>query len=156
MIKQLMIEYLREKGKASGYDMLKCFRQNGMTISPGSVYPLLKAMLKEGLLTVHNDGRRRVYHLSGNDRVQPEAIGMEETLVKKKQNTIQMLVFCNCRHLDERSKKAIHNLIRLLSSTHWESEQQVAQVVQSIRQMDQSIVNYLSTLKNKRKEEARE
>lgn len=156
VIRHLLIEYLKEKGEATGYDMLKCFRQNEMTVSPGSVYPLLRAMLNEGLLTVYNDGRRRVYRLSGHDRLQQESKVMADELGKKKRSTIQMLVYCNCRDLDERSRKAIQNLIQLLSSTHWESEQQVAQVIQSVRQMDQSLVNYLNTLKHKRKGEVKE
>lgn len=156
VIRHLLIEYLKEKGEATGYDMLKCFRQNGMTVSPGSVYPLLKDMLNEGLLEVRKDGRRKVYRLSKHFLSEPDRKMREDALGKKSHNTIQMLVYCNCRHLDDRSKSAIQDLVSLLGATHWEDEEQVGQVVQSIRHMDQSIVEYLNTLRHKSTKEARE
>ena len=54
-----------EKNSLSGYQLIKQINTaTGWKPSTGSVYPLLDAMRKKGILTVRQDGRRRVYTIT--------------------------------------------------------------------------------------------
>ncbi|OGS35749.1 MAG: hypothetical protein A2506_02955 [Elusimicrobia bacterium RIFOXYD12_FULL_66_9] len=54
-------------GEVHGLGLIECFRGMGVELSPGTVYPILSAMIKEGDLKVRPvivGGRRRLLYRS--------------------------------------------------------------------------------------------
>jgi DNA-binding PadR family transcriptional regulator len=54
----------------SGYSLMKQISDdsNGWKPSPGSVYPLLECMNKEGIISCKEEGRRKIYSLTEKGR----------------------------------------------------------------------------------------
>jgi len=64
ILKLLILQYLKEKGHGTGYDFMKFSRDKGFPGSPGSVYPHLHELEKNGFVIHENEGRRKVYKLT--------------------------------------------------------------------------------------------
>ena len=68
MLKIFVLKQLMEK-EMSGYDVMKrCEETLGYKPSPGTIYPLLKSMERNGIVEGRRDGRRIVYKLSPKGR----------------------------------------------------------------------------------------
>jgi DNA-binding PadR family transcriptional regulator len=58
-------------GSQSGYSLMKHIQENtGTKPSPGSMYPLLSQLAKEGFLTGNGTGRKTEYALTKNGKLQ--------------------------------------------------------------------------------------
>ncbi len=54
---------------STGYQIMKaCYEKLGYKPSAGSIYPLLKSMEKEGIISSKREGRRVIYSLSNKGR----------------------------------------------------------------------------------------
>jgi len=73
-LKQLILASLKT-GPLSGYDIMNRLGDRlGARPSPGSVYPLLAELEKEGLIAAEEDGRRKEYSLSPKGRQEIEKL----------------------------------------------------------------------------------
>jgi len=64
ILKLLILQYLKGKGQGTGYDFMKFSRDKGFPGSPGSVYPHLHELEKDGFVVHESVGRRKVYRLT--------------------------------------------------------------------------------------------
>ena len=71
------------KGKLSGYDLIKQIEKDTGTWKPsfGSIYPLLEKLLKEKLVEVEVQGRRKLYFLTSEGK-------KHLVIIDKSKNTI--------------------------------------------------------------------
>jgi len=112
MIKsQLKISVLKilEKKSLSGYDLVKeihDFTQNWKP-SFGSIYPLLKELLKNGLVEVNSDGRKKVYSITKKGRIFiKDILKSKEEIFNKTMDSIKNLeLIC-----DKKEIEFIHSL----------------------------------------------
>ena len=69
-LRLLTLKALSESPK-SGYSLMKYVKEHlGVKPSPGSMYPLLDGMLKNGLVVCKKQGRQKIYSLSQKGRAQ--------------------------------------------------------------------------------------
>lgn len=83
-LKSMLINYLLEHGELTGYDFIKYSRSIGVTASPGSVYPHLKDLESEGIISHQLQGKRKVYTLtkSGTRQVSAWPVARVPTFLK--------------------------------------------------------------------------
>ncbi len=63
-LRLIVLKFLSKRGM-SGYSLIKSISENTCwKPSTGSIYPLLISMKKENLLTVREDGRKKVYQIT--------------------------------------------------------------------------------------------
>jgi len=71
----LIIMSRLKKQPLGGYDIINLIHKElGILLSPGSVYSILYAMERKGLITGASEQRKRVYALTGNGRKTIEKI----------------------------------------------------------------------------------
>ncbi len=67
-LKLVVLKSLLDK-PLSGYGLMKRIEEvSGWKPSPGSMYPLLDSLLKEGCLTVKKDGRKKNYFITSKGK----------------------------------------------------------------------------------------
>jgi DNA-binding PadR family transcriptional regulator len=79
-VRGLLLAGLLE-GAAHGYELMRRLEQRSggrWRPSPGSVYPLLQALVGEGLVTGQDEGGRKVYALTEQGRGLADASGLHE------------------------------------------------------------------------------
>lgn len=64
VLKMMLLNFLAENGKASGYEFLKYAKQKGIPASAGTVYPQLSDLLEKGFIDQKIDGRKKMYSLT--------------------------------------------------------------------------------------------
>jgi DNA-binding PadR family transcriptional regulator len=67
ILKLAVLKLLSEMPR-HGYDLMRAVRAKGWGSGPGSVYPLLAALEKAGLIAGRDDGDRRVYDITEEGR----------------------------------------------------------------------------------------
>ena len=67
---RLIVMKTLSSNKLSGYDLIKQIEKNTGTWKPsfGSIYPLLDKLLKENLVQVEIDGRKKLYYLTAKGK----------------------------------------------------------------------------------------
>jgi DNA-binding PadR family transcriptional regulator len=66
-----MILLLLKQKAMHGYQLIRSIEEKTDGLwrpAPGSIYPVLKRMVAEGLIVAHHDGGRTVYQLTGKSR----------------------------------------------------------------------------------------
>lgn len=109
------ITALREldNGEQTGYDLIKSFeRVFNKKPSAGSIYPLLNELLKEKLVTVKSEGRKKIYRITQKGKNSLKKICREkEKLMLKGIKMLNLLgVFSNKE--DEESFNKFVDLMR--------------------------------------------
>jgi DNA-binding PadR family transcriptional regulator len=62
---RIMVLSELSKNPSTGYDLMKSLSINlNKSPSPGSIYPLLSELLSEKMITVKEDGRKKIYSLT--------------------------------------------------------------------------------------------
>ena len=81
----LLLDMLRTHGEITGYQFSKLCKQQGIILSPGSIYPLLHELLDEGLVKVRIDGKRKIYSLTtiGSERIECSAASQAPEFLKQ-------------------------------------------------------------------------
>lgn len=67
ILKLAVLKLLAEMPR-HGYDLIRAVRERGWGGGPGSVYPLLAALEKAGLIAGRDEGERRIYELTEQGR----------------------------------------------------------------------------------------
>ncbi len=67
LLKLAVLKLLAEMPR-HGYDLIRAVRERGWGGGPGSVYPLLAALEKAGLVVGRDEGERRIYELTEQGR----------------------------------------------------------------------------------------
>jgi DNA-binding PadR family transcriptional regulator len=67
ILKLAVLKLLAEMPR-HGYDLMRAVREKGWGSGPGSVYPLLAALEKAGLIAGRHEGDRRVYDITERGR----------------------------------------------------------------------------------------
>jgi DNA-binding PadR family transcriptional regulator len=67
VLKLAVLKLLAEMPR-HGYDLIRAVREKGWGGGPGSVYPLLAALEKAGLIVGREEGDRRIYELTEQGR----------------------------------------------------------------------------------------
>jgi len=64
-LSKIIVMEMLSKESLSGYDLINAFGKHiGKKPSPGSIYPTLKELHKQKLISVREDGRRKIYSLT--------------------------------------------------------------------------------------------
>ncbi len=107
-LRMLVIQQLQETPR-SGYAIVKTIHeQTGWKPSYGSIYPLLEKLETEGAVTVHEEGRSKIYSLS--------AIGKER--------------FHDEEARRKRALSGIHEQLKVLASMGDEDAAQMADIIE--------------------------
>ncbi len=91
-LRTLILKHLRD-GPRSGYQLINDIQKHtGWKPSYGSIYPLLDKMRSEGLLTVTQEGRRKLYRLSARGREQSRQLSAQDAeLVTRAQESFALI-----------------------------------------------------------------
>ncbi len=66
-LKYVVLKLLSELPR-HGYDLIRAFREHGWGAGPGSVYPLLAFLERQGYVTSRQEGERRTYEITDKGR----------------------------------------------------------------------------------------
>jgi DNA-binding PadR family transcriptional regulator len=123
----------------TGYDFLRYCSKNGIAVSPGSVYPHLKALEEEGYVTSSQNGRKKTYRLSsvGHEWVEHHQSGDVDT--EKVLELFQMTVSCQCGEIPETLCHSLKSLLLRLGKTDWHQKEQLYELLGLARSLENEI-----------------
>jgi DNA-binding PadR family transcriptional regulator len=123
----------------TGYDFLRYCSKNGITVSPGSVYPHLKALEAEGYVSSSQNGRKKVYRLlpAGQEWVESHQRGDVDT--EKALVLFQMTVSCQCGEIPEALCHSLKSLLLCLGKTDWHRKEQLCALLDLARSLENEI-----------------
>lgn len=109
-LKLAVLKHLHRKPLA-GYGLIQAIaEETGWKPSPGSMYPLLTALVKEGLATVKAQGRRRIYALTKHGAVAlQDMVGQNRDRISRIASQLRV---CSPNHPAD---KDMHQILERLS-----------------------------------------
>ena len=112
--KILALRELSQK-EQTGYDLIHSLETVfGKRPSAGSMYPLLNGFLKEGYVTVRQDGRKKIYAITAKGRNALAAVLREKEALMMKSTELLRLV---ASFTDKKELKSINKLIDHMKSS---------------------------------------
>lgn len=137
-LKYFVLKFL-DKEDMTGYSLMKRLKEvAGKKPSPGSMYPLLKDLEKEGYVTVRKEGRTKVYSITKKGKEFFKKFKKEkDSLFKKVNNSMSALAeLCGSteqefiRKISEHMKKG-DNMMRIGTPEMLELKKTLLELVQS-------------------------
>ena len=142
-IRHSILKYLSMVSEMTGYDFLRYCAKNGMTVSPGSVYPHLKALEVEGYVASTLIGRKKVYRLlpAGQEWVERHLVGDADT--EKALGLFQMTVSCQCGEVPKALCQSLRSFLLCLGKTDWHRKDQLYVLLNLGKSLENEIKSYI-------------
>ncbi len=119
IIKNTILKFLEKNGEMTGYDLLKHCRENEISISPGSVYPQLKNMTRDGLIESKEQGRKKIYTLTESGKNEIETIRQESSDVLHTVGKLRLVINCDCDSVPGEFKYGMREMLESLGDMDW-------------------------------------
>ncbi|HPE69389.1 MAG TPA: PadR family transcriptional regulator [Thermotogota bacterium] len=145
ILKNTILNYIARNGGISGYDFFKYCKEHGLRISTGTIYPNLKALVDDGFLEFHQEGRRKVYSLTKAGQVMIHSSDTQQDL-KALLDHMRVVMNCNCDGVQKTLKKKIQSCLDHLVTMDWQDLSKVEEFASSLGCLQKSVHEYLSFL----------
>mgnify|MGYP001324459614 FL=1 len=145
-IRHSLLKYLSMVSEMTGYDFLRYCSKNGLTVSPGSVYPLLKKLESEGFVASTEVGRKKTYRLlpAGKEWVENHLSGDMDKDTERALGIFQMTVSCQCGEIPKSLCNSLKSFLLRLGKTNWHSKEQLDKLLG----LSESLAREIRTYKN--------
>ena len=143
LIRHSILKYISMVSEMTGYDFLRYCAKNGMTVSPGSVYPHLKSLEAEGYVVSSRNGRKKIYRLlpDGQDWVNRHMAGDLDT--EKALGIFQMTVSCQCGEVPKALCHTLRSFLLCLGKTDWHNTKQLDALLDTAKSLENEIQLYI-------------
>ncbi len=144
-IRHSILKYLSVVSEMTGYDFLRYCLKNGATVSPGSVYPHLKALEAEGHVASTQNGRKKIYRLlpAGQEWIDRHLTGDVDT--EKALGLFQMTVSCQCGEVPEALCRSLRSFLLSLGKTDWHCKEQLDGLLGLAKSLEKEIQTYIKS-----------
>ncbi len=143
-LKILLLNFIEKKGEITGYDFLKYCKEEGITASPGTVYPQLNALTKDGILTKKIDGRRNVYFLTQKGKDFLKEIQMKKEGFKNLMSKLGIVMENPNAFIPANVKKRFKTFFYSLHSVNWKKKSDVEDFLKELRKLEDEIGRWLN------------
>lgn len=112
----LKIIVLKELSKKdmSGYSLMKSLAEaTGKKPSPGSIYPLLDELRSNGLVSMKEEGRKKIYSLTKTGKEHAKEVSCKDELHQKFGQTVKMF----CSLVDDKEMQQIKEMFTVLEDS---------------------------------------
>lgn len=131
-IKSMILNYLMTNNEVTGYEFITFCKKRGIPVSSGTVYPHLKDLTSQNILTFKEQNQKKIYSLTEQGRAK-----IEETSLGSIPEMVKQFFFRNisqAAHMD------------------WQRIEDVERLLFGVQQTENYLKGYIKELKEKREE----
>ena len=126
-IRMMILNYLLKNETLTGYEFIKFCRENGVSASPGNVYPHLSELEVQKLVVYRVEGKRKIYSLTDS--------GMRE------------LARMPVSRVPEFLRNVFFRNMSLASTINWADPSDVSKLLNNITEAKEFLEDYVRKLK---------
>ncbi|WP_036224734.1 PadR family transcriptional regulator [Mesoaciditoga lauensis] len=147
-LKILLLNFIEKEGKTTGYDFLKYCKKENITASPGTVYPQLEALAKDGILEKKVDGRKNVYFLTKKGKGFLKEIQKSKEGFKNIMSKLGVVMENPQTSMPKSIQKSFRAFFYSLHSVNWKREKDVENFLKEFERVESEIRRWLNERKS--------
>lgn len=136
-LKAIIIKFIADKGKATGYEFMKYCKAKGLDVSPGTIYPHLRDLQSKGYLTVEEEGRRKFYRLT------EEGKRIVETIRKSKEELEEIFkrlgFSVDQEKIPEYVKESLKGLFFSIKTVNWQTGKGLEELIKASEKLTEAL-----------------
>lgn len=130
----------------SGYDFIKYCRDHGVEVSSGSVYPHLKALLNEKIITFRVEGRKKIYFFTEEGKVYFSREMEKDNESGIVFDRLKLAMNCDCNGIHKEVKMKIQDFIRKAFDLDWNNTEEIISFIDYLKSLENGLEEYIVVL----------
>lgn len=147
-LKFSMLRFLAQSKEASGYDFIRYCKEKGIPASAGTVYPQLRKLMEDGILTMRVDRKnsrreRRIYSLTEEGKKFVDEIEKNKEGMKSILNRLGVVMGKGLDTIPPMINKIMRPIFYQLHSIDWKDRNDVRKLLKNLEKLEEELRRWI-------------